>query len=66
MIRVYIVLHLRKPDFVAWEQQMHRPDPLPGRVAQSITCLATDACLTAGRSRDREFDPGLVPYFRGD
>ena len=25
---------------------------LPGRVAQSVTCLATDACLTA--------DPGVV------
>ena len=34
---------------------------VPGRVAQSVTCLATDACLTA--------DPGvasLAPYFRGD
>ena len=34
---------------------------LPGRVAQSVTCLATDASLTA--------DPGvasLIPYFRGD
>ena len=31
---------------------------VPGRVAQSVTCLATDACLTA--------DPGPVPYFRGD
>ena len=40
----------------------------PGRVAQSVTCLATDACLTAAdcRSRGREFDPGPVPYFRGD
>ena len=26
--------------------------PRPGRVAQSVTCLATDACLTA--------DPGVV------
>ena len=26
--------------------------PQPGRVAQSVTCLATDACLTA--------DPGVV------
>ena len=25
--------------------------PIPGRVAQSVTCLATDACLTA--------DPGV-------
>ena len=25
---------------------------LPGRIAQSVTCLATDACLTA--------DPGVV------
>ena len=38
---------------------------VPGRVAQSVTCLATDASLTA--------DPGVassipypVPYFRGD
>ena len=34
---------------------------LPGRVSQSVTCLATDACLTA--------DPGVassIPYFRGD
>ena len=35
----------------------------PGRVAQSVTCLASDGCLTA--------DPGVaslipVPYFRGD
>ena len=27
-------------------------DNLPGRVAQSVTCLASDACLTA--------DPGVV------
>ena len=26
--------------------------PMPGRVAQSVTCLATDACLTA--------DPGVA------
>ena len=28
---------------------------VPGRVAQSVTCLATDACLTA--------DPGVVSSF---
>ena len=27
-------------------------EPSPGRVAQSVTCLATDACLTA--------DPGVA------
>ena len=26
---------------------MHLPSHRPGRVAQSVTCLATDACLTA-------------------
>ena len=36
---------------------------IPGRVVQSVTCLASDASLTA--------DPGvasssLVPYFHGD
>ena len=29
-----------------------RPHTIPGRVAQSVTCLATDACLTA--------DPGVA------
>ena len=38
---------------------------LPGRVAQSVTCLTTDAWLTAD-SGGREFDPGPVLYFRGD
>ena len=37
---------------------------LPGRVAQSSMCLATDASLDC-RSRGREFDPGPVPYFLG-
>ena len=40
-------------------------DGMPGHVAQSVTCLATDACLTADPG-GREFDPGPVPYFRGD
>ena len=30
----------------------YKPVPLPGRVAQSVTCLVTDACLTA--------DPGVA------
>ena len=29
---------------------------IPGRVAQSVTCLATDACLTA--------DPGVASSIR--
>ena len=29
-----------------------------GRIAQLVTCLATDVSC--------EFDPGRVPYFRGD
>ena len=32
----------------------------PGQVAQSVTRL------TDYRSRGRELDPGLVPYFSGD
>ena len=36
-----------------WYVQPAKPQTsLPGRVAQSVTCLATDACLTA--------DPGVV------
>ena len=34
----------------------------PGRVAQSVTCLAADTCLIA----DPGIDPGPVLYFRGD
>ena len=37
---------------------------IPGRGAQSVKCLTTDACLTADPGR--KFDPGPVPYFRGD
>ena len=37
----------------------------PGRVAQSVTCLGY-RCMFDCRSRGREFDPGPVPYFRGD
>ena len=36
---------------------------LPDRLEQSVTCLATDASLTA---ESRQLDPGPVPYFRGD
>ena len=38
---------------------------LPGRVAQSVTCLATDACLTADPGVASSF-PVRSPYFRGD
>ena len=37
---------------------------LPGCVAQSVMCLATDT--SDCRSRGRELDPGPVPYFGGD
>ena len=41
--------------------------PLPDCVAHSVTCLATDASLTADPGVElRGLDPGLVPYFRGD
>ena len=33
-------------------QSIHINSPIPGRVAQSVTCLASDACLTA--------DPGVA------
>ena len=33
-------------------ESIHPGKAQPGRVAQSVTCLATDACLTA--------DPGVV------
>ena len=37
---------------------------LPGRVAQSVTRLATDASLTADPGI--QVRPGSVPYFSGD
>ena len=45
--------------------------PLPGRVGQLITCLTAENVfdcryMSDCRSRGREFDPGPVPYFRGD
>ena len=38
---------------------------LPGRVAQSVMCLATDARLTADPGV-AGFDPRPLPYFCGD
>ena len=43
---------------------MNHPMLLPGRVALSMTCLATDASLTADPGG--EFARGPVPYFSGD
>ena len=38
-------------EMIPWHSSFHEPlinkIHLPGRVAQSVTCLATDACLTA-------------------
>ena len=39
-------------DLIHVRAQITMSAPLPGRVAQSVTCLATDACLTA--------DPGVA------
>ena len=37
---------------------------MPESVAQSVTCLATDACLTADPEvASSSIDPGPVPYF---
>ena len=49
---------VRLSDFLIMQQTV------PGRVAQSVTCLATDASLTADRGG--EMDPGPVLYFLGD
>ena len=40
-------------------------DHIPGRVAPSVTCLATDASLTADPGVVSSI-PTLVPYFHGD
>ena len=36
---------------------------ISGRVAQSVTCLTTDTCLTADLGAE-SLIPGPVPYFR--
>ena len=46
MRNVYVTQPLSKRPNIGFQ------DPLPGRVAQSVTCLATDVCLTA--------DPGVA------
>ena len=38
-----------------------------GQVGQPVTCLTAECrYMSDCRSRGREFDPGPVPYFRGD
>ena len=42
-----------KRNYLVVETRKHiQPQRMPGRVAQSVTCLATDVCLTA--------DPGVA------
>ena len=46
--KVFLEVHGRDIDFAKSEQSYHLTSTdIPGRVAQSVTCLATDACLTA-------------------
>ena len=51
--------------FICYFSDLFFTIKLPGRVAQSVTCLGTDASLTADQG-GREFDPSPVPYFHGD
>ena len=42
------VIEIKETYFLIYTEQVSRPFAfLPGRVAQSVTCLATDATLTA-------------------
>ena len=68
----YVCLHGRKCDIVAWEQQRHTHWPAC-TLAQSgagprsaVGNVSGYRCVSDCRSRGREFDPGPVPYFRGD
>ena len=45
-------LHTIRTTIKAWMSLNFVKIPSPGRIAQSVTCLATDACLTA--------DPGVA------
>ena len=47
-------INLETDNYAFWEDLSHTVQltGLPGRIAQSVTCLATDACLTA--------DPGVA------
>ena len=51
---------INKPKTSEYNQGMQvsqlTEQPIPGRVVQSVTCLATDACLTA--------DPGVGSWPR--
>ena len=48
---LHTIINSAKPDIILGNESWLTPD-IPGRVAQSVTCLATDACLTA--------DPGVA------
>ena len=53
--RTYVICRDSRENVVPYYRQDRRLQSIhciPGRVAQSVTCLATDACLTA--------DPGVA------
>ena len=48
MIDSYILAHrIRILEILPWDRKSHLTYAIPGRIAQSVTCLATDAKLTA-------------------
>ena len=60
----YLSLDMRFPTMWYARPAKAQTSLPPGRVAQSVTCLATDACLTADPGVASSNDP--VPYYRGD
>ena len=42
------------------------PDPYHAGPHGAVGNVSGYRCVSDCRSRGREFDPGLVPYFRGD
>ena len=57
----YMIKIQLKPEQNRCTPCSHETNSLPGRIAQS-----GNRCEYDCRSRGREFDPGSVPYFRGD
>ena len=50
---------------VTWYTMAKIEHPKAGR-GSAVGNVSGNRCVSDCRSRGREFDPGLVPYFRGD
>ena len=60
-VRFHNLIKIKPPVKIIFLISLSKPGP-----RSAVGNVSGNSCESYCRSRGREFDPGLVPYFRGD